>query len=121
MSSHIPSVPAAVVSTRAGDTTLVHHMITQQLYRLDEVGGRIWELIDGGRTIDVIVRTLGSEYALPDGVPPSQLRDDVMTILAELRRHGLVTLSPSDRRNENTEIDQLAHDPFGDARAGAHG
>jgi hypothetical protein len=89
------TISPTVVSTKAGEDTLVHNMITQQLYRLNDIGTRIWELIDDGPTIDMIVGIIGAEYKLPDDVTPSQLRDDVMTILADLHRHDLVVASPS--------------------------
>jgi hypothetical protein len=87
------TIPRSVVSTTAGEDTLVHDMITQQFYRLNDVGTRIWELIDSGHTIHAIIQTISGEYKLPDDVPASQLRDDVTTVVAELHRHGLVVIS----------------------------
>jgi len=89
----VVTIPQSVVSTRAGEDTVVHDMITQHLFRLNDVGTRIWELIDDGNSIETIVQTLSTEYVLPDHVPPSRLREDVMTVVTELRRRGLVVAS----------------------------
>jgi hypothetical protein len=88
------TIPPSVVSTQSGEDTLVHDMITQRLYCLNDLGARIWELIDSGNTIEMIIGTIGAEYRGPDDLPPSQLRDDVMTLLSDLCRHGLVVMSP---------------------------
>ena len=91
------TIPPSVVSTRVGEDTLVHDMITQQFYRLNDVGSRIWELCDGGNVIAVIAQIISAEYRLPDDVPVTQLHDDVRAILADLHRDGLVTLSALER------------------------
>jgi hypothetical protein len=89
------AIPASVASTQVGEDTLVHDMITQQLYQLNAVGTRIWELIDSGSTIRSIVQTVGTEYQLPDDIPPSQLHADVLAVVTALRGHGLVVVSDS--------------------------
>ncbi len=87
---HLVTIPETVASMQVGEDTLVHDMITQRLHRLDAVGTRIWELIDAGHTVEVIVQTLAKEYQLPDDMPPSQLHDDVLAIVSDLHRLGLV-------------------------------
>lgn len=86
-------IPASVVSGHDGNDTVVHDMITQNSYRLNDLGTRVWELIDDGKTLDAIVDVIASEYALPDGSTPSQIRDDVVALLLELAHHGLLDLT----------------------------
>jgi hypothetical protein len=52
---------------------------------LNELGGRIWELIDGQRTLAEIVALICQEY----DVPPDQVTSDVLAFLEELTRKGL--------------------------------
>jgi hypothetical protein len=85
------TIPRSVVSTQRGGITLVHDMITHEHYRLDDVGTRVWQLIDAGATVDGIVRVIGTEYTVPDDIPAGQVHDDVVALLSDLRHRGLVS------------------------------
>jgi hypothetical protein len=67
----------------------------QYMYTLNNVGSRIWELLNnGGTTIEQIRDTLVSEYE----VTPEQVEVDVTEFLNELRQIGAVTLVPVDHQ-----------------------
>lgn len=52
---------------------------------LNELGGRIWELIDGQRSLAEIVTLICQEY----DAQPDQVTSDVLAFLEELTRKGL--------------------------------
>ncbi len=54
-----------VVGTRQGDTTVLLDVNGGMYYTLNEVGGRIWELIGVGEATVVIVERLWAEYEVP--------------------------------------------------------
>jgi pyrroloquinoline quinone biosynthesis protein D len=57
-----------------------------EYFALDDVGGRIWELCDGSRSLEQIVGMLAVEY----DAPPSVIEADAVVLLHELVREGLV-------------------------------
>ena len=57
-----------------------------QYFSLDDVGGRIWDLSDGSRSVTEIARLLCAEY----DAPVAEIRDDALELLGELGREGLI-------------------------------
>lgn len=57
-------------------------------YGLDRIGTRIWALLAEPRRIDDLCASLTDEYA----VDPATCRRDVVALLDEMRREGLVTV-----------------------------
>lgn len=60
----------------------------QCMYTLNEVGSRIWELINGGTDVKVIASTLAQEYKIEAG----QAENDILDFLKQLEKIGAVTL-----------------------------
>ena len=58
------------------------------VYVFNEVGARIWELIEGGQPEDAVVRSIVLEFE----VTPERAREDVSAFLAVLSEAGLVEL-----------------------------
>ena len=56
------------------------------IYTLNEVGSRIWQLIDAPMTVDDLVETLSHEYE----VTPECARGDVVEFLDLLASRGLI-------------------------------
>jgi coenzyme PQQ biosynthesis protein PqqD len=56
----------------------------ESIYVLNEVGGRIWELLDGQRTVAGIRDVLVSEFE----ASPQQVEADVLEFLQKLREIG---------------------------------
>lgn len=71
------------------DMTFVMDAETAELHSFNEVGGRIWELTDGVRTVADIAAAITAEY----DVEPARAEADVIGFLDELLEKGLVTLS----------------------------
>ena len=59
---------------------------------LNEVGGRIWELADGTRTVTDIVEVIVSEYQVSE----EQARADVEKFIEELVEAQVLVLSPEE-------------------------
>lgn len=55
------------------------------IYVLNEVGARIWELIDGKRDTEEIIKVIKNEFDSPDDV-----EGDVTEFIADLERIGVV-------------------------------
>ena len=71
-----------------GETVLVRTEL-QEVLGLNDVGGRIWELVDGRRSIAQILETIASEHDLP----ASEVRADVLEFVAELLSLRILTLA----------------------------
>lgn len=69
-----------VVSARAGDATVLMDRKRGTYFTLNEVGGRVWELVCEGATGAEVVERLLGEY----DVPTPQLEQDVTTTLRRL-------------------------------------
>lgn len=55
-------------------------------YGLDEVGTRIWQMLDDEIAPEQMVATIVAEY----DVEPEQARSDLDTLIADLEKSGLV-------------------------------
>ncbi len=57
-------------------------------YGLNSVGGRIWSLIQEGKTVKAVIETLVDEFDVDADV----CRSEVMALLNALAEHNLVTV-----------------------------
>ncbi len=73
-----------IVRVIEGETVLLD-LNSGIYYSLDDVGGRIWELIDGEKSLSLIVGTVADEY----DVAPAQALEDAVELLADLAGEGL--------------------------------
>jgi len=69
----------------SGETVLLD-LAGEQYFGLDEVGTRIWALLNEGRSVGEMVETLLGEYA----VGREQLEADVRELLGALMDAGLI-------------------------------
>ena len=82
MPRHSPRVAARIFSGEAVVITPIENMIRM----FNPVGSRIWELIDGTRTVSDIAATLVAEYQ----VDPDKAIVEVEGFLNELSERGLI-------------------------------
>jgi len=82
-------VPWRVLDTEA----LVVDVKAGLLYPLNSVGARIWELSDGQRTVDEIIRTITDEFDADEGT----IREDTSHFLRELVQAQLLSLEEAPR------------------------
>jgi hypothetical protein len=76
-----------VLAQTAGDTVLLLTGDTGEYFTLNDVGGRIWELADGTRTVTDIAAVICAEYEAPLDV----IEADTLEVLDELEGEGLVS------------------------------
>ncbi len=58
----------------------------ESIYALNEVGGRIWELIDGHRTTVEIHKTIADEF----DVTPDEAEEDLQNFVKSLAETGSI-------------------------------
>lgn len=69
-----------VLGTRQGDTTVLLDVNGGMYYTLNEVGGRIWELLGDGVAVPAIVERLQAEY----DIAPETLAADAAGLIDRL-------------------------------------
>ena len=75
-----------VLAQGAGDTVILLTPDSGEYFTLNEVGGRIWELADGSRSVAEIATVLVSEYE----APLDEVQADALYILGELAEARLL-------------------------------
>lgn len=83
-----PQRDERIVWRRGDEGVVVLNPNDGQYFSLDDVGGRIWELCEGDRSIAEIAVLLADEY----DADPSLIETDALELLRELRDEGLVTV-----------------------------
>jgi hypothetical protein len=97
LNSAVTVAPAAVAAPSDGEC-VIHNLETAATYRLNDVGARIWELLEVGHSPADIVTALSTEYHLPDGVASDQIACDVLNTIGDLHRYGLLVVAEPDDR-----------------------
>ena len=82
-----PQRRSDVLAQTAGDTVILLTPDSGEYFTLNEVGGRIWELADGSRSVAEIVAALAEEYE----APLEEIQADVLEVLGELAEERLVS------------------------------
>jgi hypothetical protein len=60
--------------------------LEDELFTLNETGKAIWELLDGRRSLQEVIRQLSEEYQ----AEPEQIQNDVLGLVRELWRRGMI-------------------------------
>lgn len=71
---------AHVVWTRHADATVLLDAARGKYYTLNEVAGRVWELVLAGEPLVEVLRLLGAEY----DAPPETVEADVTRLVDQL-------------------------------------
>lgn len=79
-----PQVVYRALAGEGGGVLL--HLESGAYHGLNETGSLIWELIDGGRTLDALVAELRERLANP----PDDLAGETERFLADLRERDLI-------------------------------
>jgi hypothetical protein len=80
-----------VLSSRLGSEQVMLNLRDGTYYGLDDVGSEIWALLQQPITIGEICETVVESY----DVEVERCRDDVVRLMEDLIRRGLVELRPS--------------------------
>lgn len=86
-----PSPAPGVIGRRVQNEAVIVLASQAKVKVLNEVGARIWSLVDGSRSIGEIAMILCAEYQ----VEPEQAQADVLQFVAELVERGALLLSPT--------------------------
>ena len=78
-----------VISQEVSGETVLLDLGSENYFGLDEVGTRVWQLIQEGGRLQDIYDALLAEYE----VGPEQLLADLEKLLNDIQAAGLVTLS----------------------------
>jgi coenzyme PQQ biosynthesis protein PqqD len=76
-----------VIAQKASNDFLLLNMDDGNYYSLNEIGGRIWELCDGNRSVSQLVVAIAAEYDAPAEV----LEKDVVELLEGLQNGKLIS------------------------------
>ena len=90
-SAPIRKTPNALAKQLEGSVVILNPE-SGEYYSLDDVGARIWELLDGTRTTDDIVEVICAEYEAGE----TKVRADVESLLADLRAEKLIDVGPAE-------------------------
>ncbi len=77
-----------VISQEVSGETVLLDLESENYFGLDEVGTRIWQLINESGDLQVVYRTLLDEYEVSE----ERLLGDLDALLGEIAGLGLVTL-----------------------------
>ena len=77
-----------VHSQEVGDETVLLDLQSESYFGLDEVGTRIWQLLQENGDIESVFQTILSEY----DVDAAQLQKDLDDLVEKLVEAGLVTI-----------------------------
>ncbi len=80
--------PVAASRTYEGEGVIIHSG-SMELNVVNPVGTRVWELVDGERTVGGIVEAVCREFEVDE----EQAREDVLEFLDELEKKDLVRLN----------------------------
>ena len=86
-----------VVSRELEGEAVILNLETGTYFGLNEVGTRIWALIQEHRSLSRVFEAMRAEY----GVSPDVLKSDLLRLVEELRAKGLVGVSQRDERKES--------------------
>ena len=81
-----PQQRERVLTQRIDEAVVLLDADSGKYYSLDEVGGRLWELCDGTRTLRQLAAVIGEEYEAPVKI----VEADITELLAELTVEKLV-------------------------------
>ena len=78
------------LTAKVGDVLVMMSRQKVNHVEVNEVGVRIWELIETPQEFDDLCRHLQQEY----GIPPEICRPEVEAFVTDLAKRGAVTLDP---------------------------
>ena len=81
-----------VISRAVDDETLLLKLDTGQVSVLNDVGGQVWDLMDGQRQLGDIIQTVGQEY----GVERQRVESDIQVFVADLLDRDMLSWSSAE-------------------------
>lgn len=81
-------IPANVSFSVVGEDAFILNTYTNKYYALEEVGARLWELINEGKSLKDAHQIILSEYE----VDSAQLEQDILELINHLVENALVEI-----------------------------
>jgi hypothetical protein len=81
-----PKRAEQVIAQKASNDVLLFNMEDGNYYSLNEIGGRIWDLCDGSRSVSQLVTLLATEYE----ASPEDIEKDITDLLEGLQNGRLI-------------------------------
>ncbi len=79
-----------ILQQETAGTVLLLNMDDGRYYTLDPLGGRVWDLCDGSRTVADIVAIISEEY----DAPSRTIEQDLRELLTDMANENLVGENP---------------------------
>lgn len=94
-----PAVRTDLETALIDDELVIFDPVAVRVHQLDRLGSVIWQFLDGSATVRELIGDLAEGF----GVPPTQVRADLATLLGQLRNEGLLDGSTPDDRSRSME------------------
>ncbi len=91
LNQSIKASPEVMSQEVSGETVLLD-LASESYFGLDEVGTRVWQLLQEGGSLQRVFDTMLKEYE----VEPEQLTADLDELLTKLSESGLVSIKPAE-------------------------
>lgn len=75
-----------VIAKGVSESLVLLNLDNGEYYKLDEVGGRVWELCDGTQNVEEMVSTISEEYE----ASAETIRTDILELLRDLVHEKMV-------------------------------
>jgi len=82
-------ISSEVLTQEVDGETVILDLKSESYFGLDEIGTRIWQLLQEQEDIETITETMLNEY----DVEEEQLEKDIQNLLTQLDKAGIVTLN----------------------------
>jgi len=82
-------ISSEVLTQELDGETVILDLKSESYFGLDEVGTRIWQLLQEQKDLQTITANMLDEY----DVEEKQLEEDIQTLISQLDKAGLITLS----------------------------
>ena len=80
-------ISSEVLTQEVGGETVILDLKSESYFGLDEVGTRIWQLLQEQKDIQTITATMLNEYEVEE----EQLEKDIQNLLTQLNKAGIVS------------------------------
>lgn len=92
MHKQVATISPDVLAQEVSGETVLLDLKSESYFGLDELGTRIWQLLQENGSVQILLDTLLQEY----NVEAEQLESDIENLLKELDSEGLIKLSTVD-------------------------
>ena len=82
-------ISSEVLTQEVGGETVILDLKSESYFGLDEIGTRIWQLLQEQKDVHTITEAMLNEY----DVEEEQLEKDIQNLLTQLNKAGIVTFN----------------------------